>query len=184
MLVAFRAVAIQAGVLGIFAAFGGNILQFFHVSVFALEVAGGLVLLLFAIGLVLGEEHPPEPGKAGDVGMAVYPLAMPLLASPQAIVAVTIASTTLGPGNRQPLWAALAVVLLMNVAVMFGIARMGRKPSIEDKPAFSLAPVLLRVVALLLCGLAIEIMAAGLRGYGVLPPTASAPVGNMAAAAH
>lgn len=171
MTVAFRAVAIQAGVLGSFAAFGSNILGFFHVSVAALEVAGGLILLLFGIGLVLGEEHEPEAGKAGNVGIAVYPLAMPLLASPQAIVAVTIASTMLGPGNLQPLWLALCLILAMNAVVMFGIARMGGKPVAADaKPGFSLAPVILRVVALLLCGLAIEIMVLGLRGYGILPP--------------
>ena len=44
-----RALAIQAGVLGIFAWRGENILKTFHVSVAALEVAGGLVLLLFAL---------------------------------------------------------------------------------------------------------------------------------------
>ena len=62
-----RALAIQAVVLGIFALRGENILDFFHVSVAALEVAGGLVLLLFALQLVLGEDHGDEHGAPGGV---------------------------------------------------------------------------------------------------------------------
>lgn len=179
--VALQAVAIQAVVLSIFAARGENILHFFHVSVPALEVAGGLVLLLFAINLVLGEDHHDEPGEAGDTSMAVYPLAVPLLASPQAIVAVTIASTTLGPGHRGPLWLALGVVLAINLATMLFIAwSMGRKAP-GAKKRFNAAPIVLRVVALLLCALAVEIMVLGLRGYGVMPP---APAATEAATSH
>ena len=165
-----RALVIQAGVLGFFAWRGENILHLFHVSVPALEVAGGLVLLLFALQLVLGEDHSAdEHGKAPGLGMAVYPLGMPLLATPQAIVAVTIASTQMGPGNRGELWLALAIVIGLNAAIMYGIAFMGGKKEVT-KDSFTIAPVLLRVVALLLCALAVEIMALGLRGYGVLPP--------------
>jgi multiple antibiotic resistance protein len=169
LIVVTRALAIQAGVLAIFAWAGGAILHFFHVSVAALEVAGGLVLLIFALQLVLGEEHGEEEGVSPGLSMAVYPLGMPLLASPQAIVAVTIASTTLSDGGIGGLWLALAIVIGVNAAVLYGIVFLGRKKE-SDGSSFSLAPVLLRVVGLLLCALAVEIMALGLRGYGVLPP--------------
>lgn len=178
-----RALAIQAVVLGIFALRGENILDFFHVSVAALEVAGGLVLLLFALQLVLGEDHGDEHGPPPGVSMAVYPLGMPLLASPQSIVAVTIASTRINEsgGSTGPLWLALAIVLGLNAAILYGIVFLGgRKQRTEG--GFSVAPVLLRVVALLLCALAIEIMALGLRGYGVLPPMPAAQ--PQASAAH
>ena len=167
--IAFRAIAIQTVVLAIFARSGGEILHFFHVSVAALEVAGGLVLLLFALQLVLGEDHSEEDGPPPGLSMAVYPLGMPLLASPQAIVAVTIASTQLGGGNRVYLWLALAIVIAFNAAILFGIVFLAGKKK-AGAGSFSVAPVLLRVVGLLLCALAIEIMALGLRGYGVLPP--------------
>lgn len=164
-----RALAVQVGVLGIFAWAGGEILHFFHVSVAALEVAGGLVLLIFALQLVLGEDHDEEDGPSPGLSMAVYPLGMPLLASPQAIVAVTIASTRLSEGGIGGLWLALAIVIGVNAVVLYGIVFLGGKKE-RDAGGFSLAPVLLRVVGLLLCALAVEIMALGLRGYGVLPP--------------
>jgi multiple antibiotic resistance protein len=168
--IAIEAVTIQAVILGVFVARGPNILEFFHVSIFALEVAGGLILLLFAIGLVLGEdhssdEHAPKLGK----GMATYPLAVPLLASPQAIVAITIFSTRMGVGNRGTLWLALALVIIGNYAVMLSIAQFGGKKD-GAKSRMNLAPILLRIVALLLAALAVEIIVLGLRGYGVLPP--------------
>ena len=102
--------------------------------------------------------------------MAAYPLAVPLLASPQAIVAVTIFSTTGGPGGRGMLWAALATVIAANFVTMLAIARFagGKKGDVDS--GLSFAPILLRIVALLLAALAVEIMAMGLRGYGILPP--------------
>jgi len=168
--VAIKSVGIQALILCIFAARGPNILAFFHVSISGLEVAGGLILLLFAIGLVLGEEHShDDTPPASAASMAIYPLGMPLLASPQAIVAITIASTTLGPGNRGPLWLALGAILAGNLVIMLLLAQFGGSSSGAKKgPGFS--AILLRVVALLLAGLAIEIMALGLRGYGIIPP--------------
>jgi multiple antibiotic resistance protein len=169
--VAIRAVTIQAAILAIFVAFGPNILNFFHVSIFALEVGGGLVLLIFAIGLVLGEEHPQDENAPGvGKSMAIYPLAVPLLASPQAIVAITIFSTRAGAGERGTIWAALATVIVANYAVLLGLAQFIGKKSKGASDGVSLAPVVLRVVALLLTALAVEIIVLGLRGYGVMPP--------------
>jgi len=171
--VAFKSVAIQAIVLSIFVAFGPNILHFFHVSISALEVAGGLILLLFAIGLVLGESHDSaqDSHRVGPE-MAVYPIAMPLLASPQAIVAITIFSTQMGQGGRQMLWAGLGTVLAANLAVMLIVAQLigGEKKG----GGSGASGVLLRIVALLLAALAVEIIALGLRGYGILPPMPAA----------
>lgn len=176
--IAIQAVTIQAVVLSIFVARGPNILELFHVSVSALEVAGGLILLIFAIGLVLGEDHSNDTShaKAGKE-MAIYPLAVPLLASPQAIVAITIFSSTAPVGGRGTIWAALATVIVANYAVMLGIAQVaGSKQDTGGGPGYS--AVALRVVALLLAALAVEIIVLGLRGYGVLPPAPGGLVGG------
>jgi multiple antibiotic resistance protein len=173
--VAFKAVAIQAVVLALFVAFGPQILDFFHVSIFALEIAGGLILLLFAIGLVLGESHDDSAAPTGD--MAIYPLAVPLLASPQAIVAVTIFSTATAVGERDMIWAALAAILVANLIVMLIVAQVAGGAK-TDGSGGGFAQVLLRVVALLLAALAVEIIVMGLRGYGVIAPMAKAAIGG------
>ena len=82
---------------------------------------------------------------------------------------MTIASTSLGMGDRGPLWSALAIVIAFNFAIMFGLAQFSSdKPKAKTGPGVS--AIILRVVALLLAALAIEIIALGLRGYGVLGP--------------
>lgn len=179
--VAIQSVGIQAIVLSIFVFRGPNILELFHVSVEALEVAGGLILLLFAIGLVLGEDHSAdENAPKPTTAMATYPLAVPLLASPQAIVAITIFSTTAGFGNRGPIWLALGAILAFNLVVMLLIAQFigGKDPA--KKSGGGGSAILLRVVALLLAALAVEIMALGLRGYGIIPEKPPAKVAGLA----
>ncbi len=55
----------------------------------ALKIAGGLILLLFALHMVLGEEKKGDAEVANpSTDIAVYPLAMPLMATPQGIVAI------------------------------------------------------------------------------------------------
>ena len=169
--IAIQSVTIQAAVLATFAAFGPNILDFFHVSVAALEVAGGLILLIFAIGLVLGGGHDSAEGASRPgAEMAIYPLAVPLLATPQAIVATTIFSAGMGMGGRAYLWGALAIVIGANLAIMLGLAHFIGGKDEAKKSGGGFAAILLRVVALLLAALAVEIIALGLRGYGVLGP--------------
>jgi multiple antibiotic resistance protein len=166
--VILKAVVTQAIILFAFAFFGQRILGFFHVSIGALEIAGGLILLIFAIGLVLGEEHKEEEGKpAGD--FSIYPLAVPLMASPQAIVA-TVVIFAKAPDFASKLngYIALALLLLVNVVILMLVARAMGDSSDKAKEGSAVANVLLRVVAILLAALAIELIVLGLREYGII----------------
>ena len=71
-----------------FAVFGNRILEYLHVSLPALQAAGGLLLLLIALELLTGNEK--EPSASQDVNIALVPLGTPLLAGPGAIVAVML----------------------------------------------------------------------------------------------
>jgi multiple antibiotic resistance protein len=169
--IVLRAVTIQAVILSVFAAFGARILAFFHVSVGAIEIAGGIILFVFALGLVLGDEHDQSADQpVGD--MSIYPLAVPLLASPQAIVAiVVIFSRAPDQIARVNAWVALGLLLLVNLGLLFGMSRlMGDGETALAKKGSGFAGVLLRVIAIMLCALAVELVVLGLREYGILPP--------------
>ena len=63
----------------------------------AFQAAGGLVLLLFALAMIFGESKPEQEQKlTQDVShseladLAVYPLAIPSIASPGAMMAVVM----------------------------------------------------------------------------------------------
>lgn len=106
---AWQASAVAFGVLSLFALLGRQILGYLHVSVPALQVSGGLLLLLIALDLLTGRVE--EPTGSGDVNVALVPLGTPLLAGPGAIVAVVLAMQKAhSDGEVAAVWTALLVI--------------------------------------------------------------------------
>lgn len=70
----------------VFALFGQVVLNYLHVSLASLSIAGGLLLVLVALEMLQG--HATPPGEAE--GIALVPLATPLLAGPGAIATVMV----------------------------------------------------------------------------------------------
>jgi multiple antibiotic resistance protein len=85
---AWQAVAVSFGVITAFAFFGQQILAYLHISLPALQCAGGLLLLLVALELLTGKEE--EMTANSDTNVALVPLGTPLLAGPGAIVATMV----------------------------------------------------------------------------------------------
>jgi multiple antibiotic resistance protein len=85
-----QAVLVSFLVIVVFAFFGRSILAYLHVSLPALQCAGGLLLLLVALELLTGRGD--EPMVHGDANVALVPLGTPLLAGPGAIVATMVFS--------------------------------------------------------------------------------------------
>ncbi|WP_082563755.1 MULTISPECIES: MarC family protein [unclassified Nocardioides] len=85
---AWQAVAVSFLVITIFAFFGHQILRYMHISIPALQCAGGLLLLLIALELLTGNEKDPVASQ--DANIAMVPLGTPLLAGPGAIVATML----------------------------------------------------------------------------------------------
>ncbi|WP_030545008.1 MarC family protein [Streptomyces albus] len=110
---ALQAVLVAFGVIAVFGVFGQQILDYLHVSVPALMVAGGLLLLLIALDLLTGKTD--EPTQTKDVNVALVPLGMPLLAGPGAIVTVILAVRKAdGLDGQLAVWAA---ILAMHVVL-------------------------------------------------------------------
>ncbi|URM89738.1 MarC family protein [Streptomyces sp. MRC013] len=109
---AWQAVAVAFGVITVFGILGQQILAYLHVSVPALMIAGGLLLLLVALDLLTGKTDEPKQTK--DVNVALVPLGMPLLAGPGAIVSVILAVQHAdGPGGQVSVWAAIVAMHLV-----------------------------------------------------------------------
>ncbi len=85
---AWQAVAVSFLVISLFAFFGQQILDYLHISLPALQGAGGLLLLLVALELLTDNEQ--EPTATAGANVALVPLGTPLLAGPGAIVAVML----------------------------------------------------------------------------------------------
>ncbi|WP_377323824.1 MarC family protein [Pimelobacter simplex] len=85
---AWQAVAVSFLVITLFALFGQQVLDYLHISLPALQCAGGLLLLLVALELLTGKEE--EMTASSDANIALVPLGTPLLAGPGAIVATML----------------------------------------------------------------------------------------------
>ncbi|MBP0462162.1 MULTISPECIES: MarC family protein [Streptomyces] len=106
---AWQAVAVAFSVIAIFGVLGRQILDYLHISVPALMISGGLLLLLIALDLLTGKTEEPKQTK--DVNAALVPLGMPLLAGPGAIVSVILAvQHAHGVTAQVSVWAAIAAM--------------------------------------------------------------------------
>ncbi|GAA2072367.1 MarC family protein [Streptomyces albiaxialis] len=114
---AFQAATVAFGVITLFGICGKQILDYLHVSVPALMVAGGLLLLLVALDLLTGKTD--EPTQTKDVNVALVPLGMPLLAGPGAIVSVILAVQHAdGWGGQVSVWSAIVAMHVVLWLVM------------------------------------------------------------------
>lgn len=110
-------VATGVGMLVIvgFAVFGQFILTYMHITLPALQAAGGLLLLLIALQLLTGQEG--EMAASEGVNVALVPLGTPLLGGPGAIVAVMLFVQR--GGGELPRLSAIALALASIGAMMY-----------------------------------------------------------------
>lgn len=90
--VAYKAVLVSFVVLQFFIIAGEIILDAIEVPLPAFQIAGGIVLFLFALTMIFGESKPDEEIKSvkDPTEIAIYPMAMPSIASPGAMLAVVL----------------------------------------------------------------------------------------------
>ena len=110
---AWQATGTSLAVLTIFGLFGQYILGFLHISVQAMQLSGGLLLLLVALQLLTGREA--DPGGPGSVHVALVPLGVPLMAGPGSIVAVMIAAQDAANAGRNGIIAVVVAILLVHI---------------------------------------------------------------------
>jgi multiple antibiotic resistance protein len=155
---AWQAAAVALGVIAVFGVCGQQILDYLHVSVPALMVAGGLLLLLIALDLLTGKAD--EPTQTKDVNVALVPLGMPLLAGPGAIVTVILAvQKAHGTGQQLSVWVAIAamhVVLWLTMRYSLVIIRL-----IKDGGVV----LVTRLSGMLLSAIAVQEVANGVLGF-------------------
>jgi multiple antibiotic resistance protein len=154
---AVRAVAAAGGLILGFALFGGLVLDYLHVSVDSLSIAGGLLLLLVALEMLRGQDYPEGDEHAPD--FALVPLATPLLAGPGAIATVIVLSRQHHHlGGRAAVIGGILCALAAVGLVLLTAERLSRA-----LPA-SLVTFLTRVFGLLLSAIAVQLVVDGVRG--------------------
>lgn len=155
---AWQAVAVSFGVIVAFAFFGQQILAYLHISMPALQLAGGLLLLLVALELLTGKEQ--ETATAANQNVALVPLGTPMMAGPGAIVATMVFSDSV---EGFPTFAAVALgVVLVHLTLWLSM-----RFSLPILKLIRESGVLLvsRIAGLLLSAIAVQLVADAVRAF-------------------
>jgi multiple antibiotic resistance protein len=151
---ALRAVIYATIILVVAVVAGQIILDAIGIHLHSLKVAGGIILFLFGLQMLFGKmdkaERSPEEGR----DLAVFPLAVPSIAGPGAMMAVILLTDNdvyTVPQQVETGVVLLVVLFLTYVLLLFSDAILrviGRQG----------AAVLVRVMGIILCSLAVEIV--------------------------
>ncbi|MEM6463373.1 MAG: MarC family protein [Pseudomonadota bacterium] len=163
--VALRACVITFVILAVFAVAGSGILSTFGISMAAFRVAGGLLLFWIAFEMIFERRHERKKKHAErSVSMdqikniAVFPLAIPILAGPGSISAVVILSSTFSrPIERLELIAVLFVVVVVLFAAFVVANRL--KELLGETGTI----ILTRLLGVLLAALSVQFVADGVK---------------------
>lgn len=161
-----RAVMATGSVLIFFTILGGAIFALFGISIYALMVAGGLILLRFAFKMVEGESFQyksskPELAEAEiKEDIAIIPLAVPLMAGPAAITTVMVFANR---ANGVLEW----ILLFMAIGITLYLTHiiLQQSQNFSDWLGDLGTRILTRAMGLVLLAMGAEFILSGIKGY-------------------
>lgn len=167
--IALRSSIYATVILGLAVIAGQIILDAVGVRMHSLKVAGGIILFLFGTRMLFGMEDgnnngSPETGR----DLAVFPLAVPAIAGPGALMAVIL--LTDNDVYTVPEQIETAIVLLVVLALNYVFMRLS--DFILRVIGQQGGAILVRVMGILLASLAVEIVltALGVSGWAPSAP--------------
>ena len=127
---AFRSVAIAAGILLFFGLLGEGLLRALGISLAAFRVAGGIMLFLIAIDMVFERRTERRETRASNVDsehedISVFPMAIPMIAGPGSIASIMLLSArSNGLEQSVVVLGALAAILLLTLVALLAAGRL------------------------------------------------------------
>lgn len=161
--IALVATLASAAILLLFVVAGEIILTAMAIPLSAFQIAGGIVLFLFALTMIFGESKPEKELKLATSGneTAIYPLAVPSIAGPGAMLAAVLMTENARYNllEQAQTAATMLTVLLVVYVLMLGSTWITRLIGSSG------ASVISRVMGLILASVATSNTLAGLKDY-------------------
>lgn len=169
-----KAHVIAIAVMVTFAIAGQAILELFELEVFALRIAGGILLFVIAMEMLFGKKAESDAARIGKEdaqkqwdALAASPLAVPLLTGPVEIVAVILLFQSAPTLVDQGLLLAVIALVFATSYLMLSRAEVAMR-----RLGTTGSAVVVRVMGVLLSALAVQFVIEGLReafAAGVVP---------------
>ena len=176
---ALEGTAIATAIMMFFALCGAWILGYLNITEAAFKIAGGIILFLVALDMLAAKRQQRKRaestgnGTAGDAvdgedsdgdNLAIYPLAIPLLAGPSAIMSVIVVNAGFAGALASTLTgyaALLAVMVATGIILCLTVIAEGW---LNEK----ITMVFSRITAIILAGLSVQYVIDGLAAIGLV----------------
>ncbi|MBV7379264.1 MarC family protein [Maritimibacter dapengensis] len=165
---AIRAVLVAFVVLLAFIVVGQLVLEGLGLDLLSFQIAGGIILFLFALTMIFGPGKPDTELSGVDAAKhaSVFPIAMPSIASPGAMLAVVILTDNdrFAISHQVMTSGLMALVLLITLIILLAANPIHRVIGQTG------AAVISRVMGMILAAVAVDAVLRAMVGLGVVPP--------------
>ncbi len=158
--VAIRATIVAALVLIFFVLVGEYLLDAMDIPLSAFQIAGGIILFLFALTMIFGESKPESELQLIDhnINKHIFPLAIPSIASPGAMMAAVL----LTDNNRFSLVNQGITTLIMLSVLIITLLFMLLATRLLNVIGDTGASVISRVMGMILASIAVSAVLEGI----------------------
>jgi multiple antibiotic resistance protein len=161
--IALKAIIYAAIILFFFVVLGEVILDSMEIPLPAFQIAGGLVLFLFALTMIFGPSKPESEKELKDKNMdvSVFPLAVPSIASPGAMMAAVM----LTDNNRFNISEQIITVAAFLIVLVITLVLLLFSDKILKLIGEAGAGIVSRIMGLILASLAVDSVLTGVKNY-------------------
>ena len=163
---AIKATIIAVCVLVVFGICGHILLHHMGISLAAFRVAGGLLLFVTAFRMIMGSHDnsalETQESYADRSNIAIFPLAIPLLAGPGCMTATLLSMTNAHGLTEKSI--VLGAIVIIEIIALFCMLMASRLVRIMGSGGCSL---LARLMGILLAAMALQFIADGVGGFNI-----------------
>lgn len=160
-----RAVALGFAISLFFLIAGNSALSHLGVTVHAFSISGGILLFATAMPMLFGQRPALQSngdGESGPEDIAIFPLAIPLLAGPGTITSILLL-TAQARGDMAKITAVAVALALVFVLTLFVLRAAGER--LVRRLGAGGVHVATRVLGILLAALAVQFVLNGVGDY-------------------
>ena len=159
--IAIEATLLAFLVLVFFFIMGKIILNHLNISLYSFKIAGGIILLLISIEMLLDKRSArKEKSIQGKIiSTSIFPLAIPLLAGPAAITSVIVSSSTTSGNFISSLAHIISIFTVLLITCLLFLVIIRSEKFISKK----LLQVLSRIIGIILAALSVQFILDGLK---------------------
>ena len=160
---AFNSTIFAFLVLVFFALLGNYIFNHLNITFPALKIAGGIILFIVSLEMLFNkrQERKEENTKFDSENVSVFPLAIPLLAGPAAIISVVVSVSNIGNNYIGQIvgMASLVIVMSITFIAFFTVSKFEKLVNKKIVNIFS------SIIAIILAGLSVQYILDGIREF-------------------